>query len=527
MAYKYPLHKCRRILKQGSYLYQKKREQLSETDRTSFANDLEKLDQAVLNKNRAEADQYARTVASFIKVHFPKKFFDHTKEIVFALVFAIVVAFLIRQFWFELYEVPTGSMRPTVKELDRLVVSKTTFGINLPFRNGLMFHEPDYVKRGGIIVFTVKDMDVADPDTRYFYLFPGKKRYIKRCIAKSGDTIYFYGGRIYGVDRDGIPITELSDENFLKQNGLEKIDHVPYINIDGKSILSVPLGRGIYGSAQLKQMNLPVGKLTLQKEGEIQGLFFNGEEWAKDEPAKLKEPHLSPVSYSDLWGMGNYAMARLLTRQELDKLYGIKTIDEGLLYLELRHTPNLTYPKPTLRPDSSGKIQPSITPSVTFIPMQQEHLTTIQKAMITSRFNVQNERAFHYQGGKNSSYYNEYDPLFHGVQNGKYEFYYGQGYKVHFGGIVSKLPTNNPLYSDSPENVQKLFNLGFAFNKFFSPMAPNQPFEPQRFAYYRDGDLYLMGAPILKQNDPTLVKFAEEERAKERGAIDKLLAEMS
>ena len=163
MSFKYPLHKCRRILKQGSYLYQKKGEQLSETDRTSFANDLEKLDHAVLNKNREVADQYARTVASFIKVHFPKKFFDHTKEIVFALVFAIVVAFLIRQFWFELYEVPTGSMRPTVKELDRLVVSKTTFGINFPFRNSLMFYNSDHVKRGGIIVFTVEDMDVSGP----------------------------------------------------------------------------------------------------------------------------------------------------------------------------------------------------------------------------------------------------------------------------------------------------------------------------------------------------------------------------
>src|SRR5256885_1754180 len=117
----YRLSKSRRILKHGYDIYKRKGGTLSEHERLSFEHDLEKLDQALLRKDRVEADRAAHGVENFLKVRFPKTPFDHAKEFIFAVVFAIVVAFLIRQLWFELYEVPTGSMRPTIEELDRLV----------------------------------------------------------------------------------------------------------------------------------------------------------------------------------------------------------------------------------------------------------------------------------------------------------------------------------------------------------------------------------------------------------------------
>lgn len=519
MTKPYRLNKSRRILKEGYSIYKKKSHLLSETEKISLKEALHQLDEAILVKDRLKADELARQVESQLHKRFPKTFLDHGKELIGALVFAVVIAFAVRQVWFELYEVPTGSMRPTVEELDRLVVSKTTFGINFPFQKGLFLFKPEYLQRNGIVVFTVEDMDVSDADTRYFYFFPGKKRYIKRCLGRPGDTLYFYGGRIYGIDAEGQPITELADEDYLKSLGIERIDHVPYITFEGKTSVSLPLSHGVFGGATFRQMNIPVGKIQTRKQGVMESQFFNGKEWAKDNPALLRKQHNTPVSYSDLWGMGNYAMARILTQDDLSRLYSIDAND-GLLYLELRHTPNLTYPHPELRRGENGRVHPSITPFATFIPLEMHHLEAIKKAMITARFFVKNGKAYRYQEGNTRPQHVEFDPSFPNVPNGCYEFYYGQGYKVHRGGIRTKLPENHPLNAFSLELIQKLFNLGFGFNIVFSPIAPNQPYNPQRFAYFRDGDLYLMGALIFSKDDPTLLTFVKQEIEKQVGSTE-------
>lgn len=513
---KYSLRRSRRILRTSYRTYLRKKNKLSASEQRQFETDLKALDQAVLSGNKEEASKYAKNVDTFVKTHFKKSLFDHLREIAYALAFAVIVAFFIRQFWFELYEVPTGSMRPTVEELDRMVVSKTTFGIHFPFIMKPLLFRDDYIKRDGIIVFTVEDMDVADADMLYFKIFPGKKRYIKRCVAKPGDTLYFYGGLIYGIDRAGNPILTQADPEFLKQTKIEKIDHIPYITQDGKGKVSHPASRNIFTAVTLHQMNLPVGKMEVKGKGHIEGTFFNGKEWVPDTVDALKAPRDTPMSYSDLWGIGNYAMARLLTKEQVQLFY--QHIPEGedtLLYLELRHTPNLSYPKPELRQGEQGVIEPMITPFVSIIPLKQSHLDLIQRNLYTARFFVKNGSAYRYHEGNHRPQRMEYDPKFPNVPNGCYEFYYGVGYKVHLGGIRTKLSKDHPLYSASPDMIRKLFNVGMAFNNVFEPMAPNQPYNPQRFAYYREGDLYVMGAPILKKSDPTLIRFVQYENEKQ------------
>lgn len=515
----YSLRKSRRTLRSSFKLFQKKRHTLSESEQIKFEADLRALDAAVLNKNKQEATRIAKELEAFTKKRFPKTFLDHTRELVFALVFAIAVAFIIRQFWFELYEVPTGSMRPTVEELDRMVVSKTTFGINWPFIKKPLLFSDDYTQRSSIIVFTVEDMDVSDADMLYFKVIPGKKRYIKRCVAKPGDTLYFYGGQIYAIDKTGKPILTQADPQFLKEIGIEKIDHVPYITMDGKAKVSRAAAHNVFTAVTLHQMNLPVAKLELKGKGLIEGTFFNGKEWVADHVESLMAPHDTPVSYSDLWGIGNYAMARLLTKEQVQLFYeNIPTAEEALLYLELRHTPNLTYPKPELRQTELGFIAPMMTPFVSVIPLKQNHLETLQQNLYTARFFVQNGRAYRYQEGSRRPQRPEYDPKFPNVPNGCYEFYYGKGYKVHFGGIRTQLAHNHPLYSSDPESIRKLFNLGIAFNTVFEPMAPNQPYNPQRFAYFNNGDLYVMGASLLKKTDPTLIRFLQSEQEKQNSS---------
>ena len=63
-----------------------------------------------------------------------------------------------------------------------------------------------------------------------FILFPGKKQFIKRMIAKPGDTLYFYGGEIYGIDAKGRELKELRDPEWM-----QKLEHIPFITIRRES----------------------------------------------------------------------------------------------------------------------------------------------------------------------------------------------------------------------------------------------------------------------------------------------------
>lgn len=522
MDKEYSLRKSRKILHQGETTYLKKKGGVTEGEASHLFHLLRELRSHLVDKERASASRAAHKVENFIQTHFAKKPFDHVRDFLFALVFALVVAFLVREFWFELYEVPTGSMRPTILEQDRLVVSKTNFGLHIPFQNKLALFKPEYIQRNGIIVFTVEDMDISDADTTYFYLFPGKKRYIKRCLGKPGDTLYFYGGRIYGVDKDKKEIQELYDEEILQANGLTHIEHIPYISFEGRVELKSPLSGGLYGTSIFRQMNIPLGKLELDRQGSIKGYFFNGKEWLLDQPAALKEAHAAPKSYADLFGMGNYANARLLNKDQVTLFYGKEWLqgEDTLLYLELRHTANLTYPLPEMRRDEGGRLRPTITPMATLLPLNKNHLHTLQKALFTSRFYVKGGHAFRYHEENLRPQRAIFDPLFPEVADGCYEFEAGVGYKIGWGAIRSRLRADHPLYEATAINIQKLFNLGINFNLLFQPVNAWQPFVPERFAYYRNGDLYVMGKTLMNKEDKTLISFITSELEKEANSTE-------
>jgi signal peptidase I len=79
------------------------------------------------------------------------------------------------------YTVPTGSMQPTIKEGDRIVVNKMAYDIKVPFSQISLFSlaEP---KHGEIIVFESK---------------AAENRLIKRVVGLPGDTITMRDEQIY------------------------------------------------------------------------------------------------------------------------------------------------------------------------------------------------------------------------------------------------------------------------------------------------------------------------------------------
>ncbi len=494
----YSLRKCRHILRQCFHRFKKKEKKLSEESRTLLAEALTALQEEIMFERREKADELANQVVNLSAVHLKKTGWDHFRELVFALGFALIVAIVVRQMWFEFYEIPSGSMRPTLKEQDRLVVSKTDFGINIPLRPAEFYFDPELVQRNSIVIFTGENMDIRDVDTMYFYLFPGKKQYVKRLIGKPGDVLYFYGGEIYGIDIDERDISgELQMEQF------KKIDHIPFIDFDRKlSTPATPVG-GIYSPVVIYQMNEPVVKLQMTPKGLVHGDMVV--------PPPIHVPGAPPVAdYGDLWGFKNFGMVRLLTRDQVKNLtdQNPAAMENGLLYLEIRHHPSLVNAK--LIRDEMGRLRPSIGLSTSVIPLQESHLHAIFDNMYTARFVVKNGVAYRY-GMDSSSAGTVFLPRLENVPDGCYEFYEGKAYRVLWQGITKELPPSHPLYRFDPARVQLFFNLGIEWDTRFSPQAKQQRLLPARYTYFRRGDLFLLGAPILCGTDQTLMNFLQRE----------------
>jgi signal peptidase I len=96
------------------------------------------------------------------------------REYVEAIIFALVLALIIKAFVIQAFKIPSGSMIPTLLRGDQILVNKFIYGTRVPFSDVKLFpvREP---KRGDIVVFE----------------YPNDRRvhYIKRLIGLPGDKI--------------------------------------------------------------------------------------------------------------------------------------------------------------------------------------------------------------------------------------------------------------------------------------------------------------------------------------------------
>ncbi|MFI5013787.1 MAG: signal peptidase I [Hyphomicrobiales bacterium] len=109
-------------------------------------------------------------------------------ELIWIVVQALIIAVVVRTFLFQPFNIPSGSLVPTLLVGDYLFVSKYSYGyskyslpLGLPLFDGrIMASQP---KQGDIAVFKLpKD---------------GKQDYIKRVIGLPGDRIQMIDARLY------------------------------------------------------------------------------------------------------------------------------------------------------------------------------------------------------------------------------------------------------------------------------------------------------------------------------------------
>ncbi len=109
-------------------------------------------------------------------------------ETIKTIIYAILIAVVIRTFLYEPFKIPSGSMYPSLYVGDFLFVSKYTYGYSkhsFPFSmalfNGRVW--ADEPERGDVVVFKFPQDNRTD--------------YIKRVIGLPGDKIKLENGRLY------------------------------------------------------------------------------------------------------------------------------------------------------------------------------------------------------------------------------------------------------------------------------------------------------------------------------------------
>lgn len=137
-------------------------------------------------------------------------------------ILAVLLAMFIRTFFFEPFNIPSGSMLPTLQIGDYLFVSKTSYGYSrysfpfgfADFKGRIMEDEP---QRGDVIVFKLPSNPSID--------------YIKRCIGLPGDKIQVKRGRLYINDemvaREPVGLERIASPEGGNESLMEYIETLP------------------------------------------------------------------------------------------------------------------------------------------------------------------------------------------------------------------------------------------------------------------------------------------------------------
>lgn len=148
---------------------------------------------------------------------------EEISEFAKTAIIAVLLALIIRTFLYEPFNIPSGSMLPTLEVGDYLFVSKPAYGYSrYSFPFGLANFEGRVAekmpKRGDVVVFKLP----SDPSVDY----------IKRIVGMPGETVQVIRGRLYLngeiVEREPIGLIQ-SDENgeYLQRTLMEYIEALP------------------------------------------------------------------------------------------------------------------------------------------------------------------------------------------------------------------------------------------------------------------------------------------------------------
>lgn len=221
------------------------------------------------------------------------------------LIYAVIIALFIRTFAFEPFNIPSGSMIPSLLVGDYLFVSKYSYGysrhslpLSLPLIPGRVFSSVP--ERGDVAVFKLPKDNKTD--------------YIKRIVGLPGDKMQVREGRLYInsklVDRralpgyatkgpfgsaSSIPQFEETLPNGVKHLILEKTDRG---ELDNTPVYTVPPGH-VFGMGDNRDDSLDsrvlsdVGYIPMENlVGRAEFIFFSYDPEGAAWPLTVRWPRL-------------------------------------------------------------------------------------------------------------------------------------------------------------------------------------------------------------------------------------------
>jgi signal peptidase I len=140
----------------------------------------------------------------------------------------IFVVFILRSFIAEPFSIPSGSMIPTLRVGDLILVNKFSYGVKLPILHTKVF-ETGKPQRGDVAVFRYPPDENVD--------------YIKRVIGVPGDVIRYENKRVY-VNDQRIPVKVLEpffDGGRISLQFEEQLGGKTYrtLNDDDRNVLGI------------------------------------------------------------------------------------------------------------------------------------------------------------------------------------------------------------------------------------------------------------------------------------------------
>ncbi len=129
----------------------------------------------------------------------------------------ILIVFFLRSFLVEPFRIPSGSMIPSLKIGDFILVNKYTWGIRLPVAN-IKIADINQPQRGDVMVFRYP----VDPSVDY----------IKRVVGLPGDKIEYTAEKHLLVNGHAVPLVFERDYEYFK--GLNSINSKIYREQLGK-----------------------------------------------------------------------------------------------------------------------------------------------------------------------------------------------------------------------------------------------------------------------------------------------------
>jgi signal peptidase I len=173
---------CRRIMKRKAYLIPEAAraeldEKIKAVETASAGTDLDALREAL-----SALDEKMEKHLAFARK-------STVREYAESIGVAVAIAFFLRAFVVEAFQIPSGSMIPTLEVGDHIFVSKFSYGISLPFTDKRLvsFGMPS---RGDVIVFKFPNDHSVD--------------YIKRVVGLPGDRVEVRHNQIF-INGEPVP----------------------------------------------------------------------------------------------------------------------------------------------------------------------------------------------------------------------------------------------------------------------------------------------------------------------------------